>query len=314
MNGVELRATNTTARLQSGSAEVHRRQDRARRADRTATIAVWGVAMTGLGLLGFIVVAICWKGLLTAINPRFVFGMPKSMGVGGGILPMVVSSFYLAVLTSIIVLPVGVGAAVYMAEYSRVGLTTRTVRFGADVLTTVPSIVFGVFGLVLFVTYMGLGYSLLAGALVLSLLNLPTVMRVAEEAILAVPNSYREASMGLGASRWYTFKKVILPSAVPGITTGAIITLGRIVGESAAIVYTVGIVTSRVPWSPLQAGAPMAGNIYHLYTEGGLTPDWLKIATGEAALLLLIVLAFNLLARLVAWLYKRKTRTAARFV
>ena len=275
----------------AGSEAIRKREDRARRADRVATIAIWSTAMVGLGLLGFIVAAICWYGLLTALDPRFIFGMPETMEAGGGIFPMVFSSFYLAILTSIMVLPIGVGAAIYMSEYAREGFMTRTIRFGADTLTTVPSIVFGIFGLVLFVTYMGLGYSLLAGALLMTLLNLPTVMRTAEESIRAVPDSYREASMGLGATRWYTVRKVVLPSAIPGITTGAILTLGRIVGESAAIVYTVGIFTSRVPWSPLKPAAPMAGNIWYLFTEGGaLIPDWLKIASGQAAFLLLVVL------------------------
>lgn len=300
--------------LVAGSEAIRKREGRAKRVDKAATVVVWSTAMVGLGLLGFIVAAICWNGLLTAINPRFVFGMPSSMEAGGGIFPMVFSSFYLAILTTVMVLPIGVGAAIYMAEYAREGFMTKTVRFGADTLTAVPSIVFGIFGLVLFVTYMGLGYSLLAGALLMTLLNLPTVMRTAEESIRAVPNSYREASIGLGATRWQTVRKVVLPSAIPGITTGAILTLGRIVGESAAIVYTVGIFTSKVPWSPLKPAAPMAGNIWYLFTEGGaLIPDWLKVASGEAAFLLLVVLAFNLLARFIAWMYKRKTRTAARF-
>ncbi len=313
MNG-SAQAESTSRILVAGSETLRRREDRARRTDRVGTMAVWATAMVGLGLLGLIVAAICYYGLLTALDPSFVFGMPETMDAGGGIFPMVFSSFYLAVLTSIMVLPVGVGAAIYMSEYAREGFMTRTVRFGADVLTTIPSIVFGIFGLVFFVTFMGLGYSLLAGALLMTLLNLPTVMRTAEESIRAVPHSYREASMGLGATRWYTVRKVILPSAMPGITTGAILTLGRIVGESAAIVYTVGIFSSRVPWSPLKPAAPMAGNIWYLFTEGGaLIPDWLKIASGQAAFLLLVVLAFNMLARFIAWIYKRKTRTEARF-
>jgi phosphate transport system permease protein len=154
---------------------------------------------------------------------------------------------------------------------------------------------------------------LIAGALTLTILNLPTVMRTSEEAIKAVPDSYREASLGLGASRWYTVKKVILPCAVPGITTGAILTIGRIIGESAAIIYTVGIFVKRIPLSPLAPAAPMSANIWHMYTEGALIPDWLRVASGEAAFLLLVVLALNLLARLVSWLYKRKTRTSDRF-
>jgi phosphate transport system permease protein len=314
MNG-NTEAVDVTGGIGAGSEVVHRGEARAKRTDRTATVVVWTVAMLGLALLGFIVIAICWKGLLTAIDPRFVFGAPKTSVVGGGIWPMIWSSFYLAILTLGIVLPIGVGAAIYLVEYAREGPVTRMVRFGADTLTTVPSIVFGIFGLLLFVTYMSLGYSLVAGALLLALLNLPTVMRTSEEAIKAVPDSYREASMGLGASRWYTVKKVVLPSAIPGITTGAILAIGRIVGESAAIIYTVGTFVLRSPLLPTQPAAPMAGNIWYLFSEGGgMIPDAVKIASGEAAFLLLVVLAFNLLARLFAWVYKRKTRTSARFV
>jgi phosphate transport system permease protein len=311
----DLQTTETAFGIEAGSPAVRRSAGRAKRTDRTATVVVWSMAMFGLALLGFIVIAICWKGLLYALNPHFVFGAPRTSAAGGGIWPMVWSSFYLAILTLVIVLPVGVGAAIYMSEYAREGFMTRSVRFGADVLTTVPSIVFGIFGLLLFVTYMGLGYSLLAGALLLALLNLPTIMRTSEEALKAVPNSYREASMGLGASRWHTIKKVVLPSAIPGITTGAILAIGRVVGESAAIVYTVGTFVLKAPLLPTQPAAPMAGNIWYLVSEGGLMiPDAIKIASAEAAFLLLLVLAFNLLARLIAWLYKRKTRTAARFV
>lgn len=301
--------------VEAASAAVRRSARRSKKTDRTATVVVWSMAMFGLALLGFIVIAICWKGLVYALNPHFVFGAPRASAAGGGIWPMVWSSFYLAILTLLIVLPVGVGAAIYMSEYAREGLMTRTVRFGADALTTVPSIVFGIFGLLLFVTYMGLGYSLLAGALLLALLNLPTIMRTSEEALKAVPDSYREASMGLGASRWNTIKKVVLPSAMPGITTGAILAIGRVVGESAAIIYTVGTFALRAPLLPTQPAAPMAGNIWYLVSEGGvMIPDAIKIASAEAAFLLLLVLAFNLLARLIAWLYKRKTGTAARFV
>jgi phosphate transport system permease protein len=303
-----------TGTILPADAVVLRKENRSRIADRVATFVTWSLALLGLGVLAVIIAAILWRGLATAVQPGFIFGKPLALRSGGGIWPMVVSSFYLSFLTVILVLPIGIGAAIYMSEFAKEGRVTRLVRFGADSLSTVPSIVFGIFGMVLFVTYFGFGYSLIAGAFTLMLLNLPTVMRTSEEAIKAVPDSYREASMGLGASRWHTVKKVILPTAVPGITTGAILTIGRVIGESAAIIYTVGIFVTRIPLSPLSPGAPMSGNIWYWYTEGGLVSDWLKIASGEAALLLLVVLALNLLARLVAWLYRRKTRTAERFV
>jgi phosphate transport system permease protein len=310
MNGTRIEAVGAGV-ARGLSAPKH--ETRSKKQDRIATAVVWSLAMLGLSALGVIIVAILWRGLLTALNPKFIFGEPQAMKAGGGIWPMVVSSFYLAFLTIVIALPIGVGAAIYMAEFAKEGWITRAVRFGADSLSTVPSIVYGIFGMVLFVVYFGFGYSLIAGALTLTILNLPTVMRTSEEALKAVPDSYREASMGLGASRWYTVKKVILPCAVPGITTGAILTIGRIIGESAAIIYTVGIFVKRIPLSPLSPAAPMSANIWHMYTEGALIPDWLRVASGEAAFLLLVVLALNLVARLVSWLYKRKTRTSDRF-
>jgi phosphate transport system permease protein len=310
MNGKDaaMPAFHTTESRKAARATAHR-------ADRAATGVIWGVAMLGLAVLSMIIFAILWNGLATALTPGFVFGSPKAMGAtGGGIWPNVVSSFYLAFLTLVIVLPIGVMAAMYMSEFAREGRITRAVRFGADTLSSVPSIVFGIFGMVLFVIRFGFGYSMLAGALTLSLLNLPVVMRNAEQSLSQVPNTYREASLGLGAGRWQTMRKVILPVATPGITTGVILTIGRILGESAAVIYTVGIFSKFIPRSPLDPGSPMAANIWHWYTEGALVKNWAKIAGGEAALLLLIVLAFNLLARLIAHLYKRKTRGSGRFV
>jgi phosphate transport system permease protein len=293
-------------------ASVPSRVHRAKSADRLATIGVTTLAMLGVAVVAFIIFAILYKGI-AAFDPRFIFGKPSAYASGGGIWPMVVSSFYLAGLTLVIALPVGVGASIYMAEYAKRGKVSSLVRFGADSLSTVPSIVFGIFGMLVFVTYFSLGYSLLAGAFTLAILNLPTLMRTSEEALRAVPDTYREASMGLGATRWHTIKKVILPSAMPGITTGTVLTMGRIIGESAAIIYTVGIFTAKVPWSPLQAGAPMAGNIWYMYTEGAKIPDFARVAGGEAAFLLLVVLALVLLARLVAWFFSRQTRGSDRF-
>ncbi|MDY6796534.1 MAG: phosphate ABC transporter permease PstA [Actinomycetota bacterium] len=285
---------------------IERTERRAAICDRIATVVIWGLALFGLGILAFIIGTILVRGLTTALTPGFVFGKPEAIREGGGIWPMIVSSFYLALLTIAIAIPLGVGAAIYMAEFAREGWVTRVVRFGADSLSTVPSVVFGIFGMVLFVIYFGLGYSLLAGALTLALLNLPMVMRTTEEALKAVPCSYREASMGLGATRWETVKKVLLPSAMPGITTGAVLTIGRIVGESAAVIYTVGIFIRKVPTSPLSPAAPMAANIWHTYTEGALVSDWMRVANGEAAFLLLVVLVLNLLARLAANRFQKR--------
>jgi phosphate transport system permease protein len=306
MEGIDIRAAKAATTDWSWHENAQRAERKAKKFDRIATFVVWLFSFVGLGVLFLIIGIVFARGLLTALSPGFVFGKPQAINAGGGIGPMVVSSFYLALLAIAVVLPLGVGAAIYMVEFAREGRIIRLVRFAADTLSTVPSVVFGIFGMVLFVIYFGLGYSLLAGALTLALLNLPTVMRISEESLRAVPYSYREASIGLGATRWYTVRKAVLPSALPGITTGAVLTIGRIVGESAAIIYTVGIFVRKIPLSPLQPAAPMAANIWHMYTEGALVPDWMRVANGEAAFLLLVVLALNLLARYATRLYRKR--------
>jgi phosphate transport system permease protein len=297
---------NKEIRLDDISEAKKKSHSAARKADKTAGAVIWVAAVIGLLLLAFIIVTILWRGLAIALNPKFLTGSPAPLNQsGGGILPMIVSSLYLAFLTLVISLPIGIAAAIYMSEFAREGLVTRAVRFGADALSTVPSVIFGIFGLILFVTYLGLHFSLLSGALTLTFLNLPVIMRNTEQAIRQVPNTYREASIGLGAGKWYTVRKVVLPSAIPGIMTGGILTMGRVIGESAAVILTVGITTSIIPVSPLDSGAPLAANIYQLYSEGALIPDYLKIAAGEACVLLIIVLMLNVLARLIARHYKK---------
>ena len=275
-------------------------------ADRAAGLVFKAAAAVSLAVLAFIIGIILVKGLGTAVRPSFLFGRPQAMKEGGGIGPMFISSLYLTFLTTVIVVPLGVGAALYLAEFSRDGRLVRLVRWGTESLSSISSVVFGIFGMVFFVIYMRLSYSLLAGALTLTLMNLPTVMRVTEESIRAIPWSYREASLSLGASRWETARRVVLPAALPGITTGAILTMGRIMGESAALVYTVGIFVRKPPLSPLQPAAPMAANIWHLYTEGALIPDWMRVASGEAAALLVLVLLLNLGAGALARVIRKK--------
>ncbi len=305
MNEELAAAVNTNPTLMEKRAP-RSRVKRALLMDRLATLVIFAFSMLAVIVVIFIIGTILKTGLLTALDPAFFAGKPQALRSGGGIGPMIVSSFYLTLLTLLISLPVGVGAGVYMAEYAKKGRLASLLRFGADTLSTVPSIVFGIFGMVLFVIRFGLGYSMLAGALTLTLINLPTILRTTEEAVRSVPDSYREASLGLGASRWQTIKNLVLPSAMSGITTGAILSIGRIIGESAALVYTVGIFVRYAPVSPLDPGAPMAANIWHIYTEGALVKDWLRVANGETAFLLLLILALNLLARLVSWYYEKK--------
>lgn len=274
-------------------------------ADKLATIVFWLLGGITVGVLLFIILQIFGRGLLTALDPGFLLGKPEAMKEGGGIFPMIVSSFYLTGLTLLISLPVSIGAAIYMAEYSREGRVTGAIRFCVDSLAGLPSIVFGIFGMTLFVIYFGWGYSLIAGAFTCAILNLPTLMRSSEESIRSVPGTYREASLSLGATRWTTIRQVVLPSATPGILAGTMLTIGRILGESAAIVYTAGLFVRKAPTSPMDTAAPLASYIWYVQTEA-LVPDFRRIVDGGAALLLLIVLLLNFLARRLARYYQRK--------
>jgi phosphate transport system permease protein len=274
-------------------------------ADRLATVAFWLLGGITVSVLLAIVLQIFARGLLTALNPEFLLGKPEAMKEGGGILPMIVSSLYLTGLTLLIALPVSLGTAIYLAEYAREGKLTNVIRFCVDSLASLPSIVFGIFGMTLFVIFFGWGYSLLAGAFTCALLNLPTLMRSSEESVLSVPGTYREASFSLGATRWTTVRQVVLPSATPGILAGTMLSIGRIMGESAAIVYTAGLFVRTIPLNPMDTAAPLAGYIWYAQTEA-LIPDFRRVVDGSAGFLLLLVLLMNFLARRLARYYQRK--------
>lgn len=276
-----------------------------KRADRIATIVFWILGSITVAILAFIILEILARGITTAFKPSFVFGKPEALKAGGGIWPMIVSSLYLTALTLLMALPIAIGSAIYLAEYAKEGKFTNAVRFCVDSLASLPSIVFGLFGMMLFVIYFGWGYSLIAGAFTLTFLNLPILMRSAEEAIHSVPKTYREASLSLGATRWTTVKQVVLPSATPGILAGTMLTIGRILGESAAIVYTAGLFVRSIPTSPFDTAAPLAGYIWYAQTEA-LVPDYRTIVDGGAAFLLILVLAVNFLARRLALYYQKK--------
>lgn len=277
----------------------------AKTADRIATGVFWFLGMAAVAILLFIVLQIFVRGIATALNPGFFMGKPEPMKAGGGILPMIVSSLYIAALTLVISLPVSIAAGIYMAEYSREGRLTNAIRFCVDSLASLPSIVFGLFGMILFVVTFGWGYSLLAGAFTLAILNLPVLMRSTEEAVRAVPMSYREGSMGLGATKWETIRNVVMPSATPGILAGTMLGIGRILGESAAIVYTAGLFVRSIPVSPVDTAAPLAGYIWYAQTEA-LIPDYRTVVNGSAAFLLLVVLLVNFVARRVVKYYRKK--------
>lgn len=267
-------------------------------ADRIARVCAWLVASVSLVVLLYIIGQI-FAGGARGFNLSFLTTAPHGIRMEGGVFPMIVASLYLTVLALAVVGPIGVGAAVYLAEFAGQGRLTRTIRFAADTLSGVPSIVFGLFGLAFFVYFLGMGYSMLAGALTLSLMVLPTMLRVSEEAIRAVPVTYREGSLGLGATKWQTTWRVVVPTALPGIATACVLSVGRAFGETAAILYTAGM-TPTTPVLPLEGGRTLTVHLYLLATTG-----YLDQAYRVALVLLVVILSFNLTA---GWLMSRFRR------
>lgn len=257
-----------------------------------ALALLWAAAGTTLLFLAVLLGYILYKGLPTAFSLRFILTAPRGITMEGGIFPTIIASVYLTVLAALFSVPIGIGAAIYMAEYARAGRLVNLIRFGADSLASVPSIVFGLFGLALFVYIFGFGWSMLSGGLTLAIMILPILMRTTEEAIRAVPDSYRQASFALSATKWQTIRGVVLRAAMPRILTGVILSIGRAFGETAAVIYTAGTALN-IPIFPLESGRTMTTHLYLLATEGVS----LEAAYGTAVLLLAIIMVFNWTAR-----------------
>ncbi len=267
-----------------------------RTANNIAIGVLWVAAGITVTVLGAIIVYVFINGI-RAISPGFIFTAPHGVNAEGGIGPTIVATLYVTGLSMLICTPVAVLAAVYLAEYAHQGKVVSTIRFAADSLASVPSIVMGLFGFALFVEAMGIGLSMLSASLALSLLMLPIVMRATEEAIRAVPRYIRWGSYGMGATKWQTVSKVVLPAATPRIITGIVLATGRAVGETAVVFYTMGQAV-HIPISPLESGRPMTVHLYLLAVEGINLPA----AYGTALLLMVLILGFNLSAR---WILKR---------
>jgi phosphate transport system permease protein len=241
-------------------------------------------------VLVFIIVFVLSKGL-PGINWEFLFSAPKDMGRAGGIFPTLVGTVLLPLMAIAIALPLGVGTAVYLTEYTRETRLTQVLRFGTDCLAGIPSILFGLFGFIFFVVMLKMGWCLLSGGLTLAIMVLPTIIRTSEEAIRAVPNSYREVSFSLGATRWETVLKVVLPNALPGIVTGVMLGIGRSIGETAAVIFTAGSAL-RMPSSAFDSVRTMSVHFYILAREGISNEK----AYATAAVLIISVLLVNLAA------------------
>lgn len=273
--------------------------------DRLATAVLWLSGLTILAILAAFLLRILGQGL-PVLNWSFLTSKPRAMLPGGGIAPELFNTFYITGLSLLFSLPVGVGAGIYLAEYARPGRMTELLRLSVETLASVPSIVLGLFGMIIFVNRLGWGFTILGGALSLALLNLPVLVRVTEEAIRDVPQSYREGSLALGATRWQTIARTVLPTALPGILTGVSLVAGRAMGETAILIYTAGVTVSRhLPdFSLFAAGETLATRIWYVKSEG-IVPDADAIASGSSALLVLVVLLFNLLLTVPLYVWQR---------
>jgi phosphate transport system permease protein len=262
-------------------------------------------AITVLAILVIILGYIIINGF-PAISWEFLTQPPRDLGRAGGIYPAIVGTLYLVVGAILIALPLGVGAAIYLVEYTQEGRITRLIRTGVDLLNGTPSIVFGLFGFAFIVLYLTVGVSLLAGQITLALMILPTVIRTTEESLKNIPQSLREGSLALGATRWQTISKVVLPPAVPGIVTGAILCIGRAAGETAPIMFTAVVFSSRfLPTSEFQ---PVMALPYHLFILATNVPGASTNQYGTALVLLALVVGMYAIAIIIRTHFQKKSR------
>lgn len=263
-------------------------------------VAIFGLfrlsaAINGIALLiiVYFLVARGWR----AINWTFLTQPPREAMTEGGILPCIVGTLCLSLGAILVALPIGVASAIYLNEYARPGRLLRAIRIGINNLAGVPSVVFGLFGLAFFVVWLKMGVSILAGSLTLGVLTLPVIIGSSEEALRSVPDTYREASLGLGATKWQTIYRVVLPASLPGILTGAILGISRAAGETAPIMFTAAVFyTPSLPTSVLDEIMALPYHIYVLATAGTEIEATRYLQYGTALVLIVLVLGLNLIA------------------
>jgi phosphate transport system permease protein len=273
-----------------------------RHAQLLARVLLWMMMAAALAILVLILAFVLGRGL-GQITWTFLSSPPIDSGRSGGVMPIIAGTLEVTLLGVGTAAPLGVGTAIYLCEYTREGTLTRLIRFGSECLAGVPSIIFGLFGFVLFVLTLGLGWSILAGGLTLAFMMLPTIIRTSEEALRTVPAGYREVSLSLGASRWQTIRKVVLPAAFPGILTGLVLGFGRAIGETAAVIFTAGASLPRVvPTSLLEGTRTLAVHFYQLAREGISADN----AYATAAVLVLAISFINIGAQVAMTRFMRR--------
>lgn len=266
--------------------------------DQIAAGFIWFSAAITVGFLFWIMWYILSNGL-QHVSWSFITDNYTRTGEEHGIFPMIVATLYMVFASIAVAAPLGIMTAIYLTEYAKVGSKlVKVIRFCTESLAGIPSIIFGLFGMTFFVGILGLGFSILSGALTLSILILPVIIRTTEEALMAVPQTFREGSYGLGASKIYTIWRLILPSAMPGILTSVILSIGRVIGESAPVFLTAGMV-ARIPDSLLDSGRTLTVHLYKLTTELFTIEEWNQ-AYATATVLIVLVLIINTLTKLLA--------------
>lgn len=274
------------------------------RRKRTSDVFVSGLinlsAAFSVILLAGIIAYVFVKGI-RSVNLQFLTTVTSTLNKTVGIAGNIVNTLYIIVITLLIATPVGIGSAIYLNEYAKPGRLVRVIEFTTETLSGIPSIIFGMFGMMFFGTGLGLGYSILTGSLTLTLMVLPLITRNTQEALKTVPDSYRSGALGMGATKWYMIRTVLLPSAMPGIITGVILAIGRIVGESAALLFTAGsgylLPKSGIGFLKkiLESGGTLTIQLYLSMAKAEYST-----AFGIAAVLLVIVLVINWLTKVLS--------------
>ncbi len=276
--------------------------------NRLFTWLVWGTGSLVIAFILGLLYLILQDGL-PKLSWDFLFGLPSEIEEGGGVGPAILNSFYILFISLVIAIPLGMAAGIYLAEFAPDNKLIGAVRVCIEALASVPSIIFGLFGIALFVEYFEIGLTILGGGVTLAFLNLPVLTRVTEESIRAVPSELRSASFALGATHLQTISRALIPAALNGIVTGICLVAGRAFGESAVIILTAGVTTSGEMWdfSLFSPGATLAVHLWYVQSEA-IVGDAQEIAQKSAAILVFIVLLINLVFRIPLWLNARRTK------
>ncbi len=289
----------------------------ARRADNVATVVLTLIVAAILVILVALIAYIVVSGIGKATDISFLTGKSEQFKEGGGIGAQIFNSFYILVLTLLISVPLSLGAAIYLTQYAPEGRVTSIAKTAIETLSSLPSIVVGLFGFIFFVIRLGWGFSIIAGAIALTMFNIPILVRTIMQALEAVPQDRRDAALALGLTRWEATVHVLIPEAMPAIVTGVILSAGRVFGEAATLIYTAGQSTAQLdftnfnlssascPWNIFRPAETLAVHIWKINSEG-VVPDLDAVSSGTACVLMICILAFNLIARFVGRRLEKK--------